>query len=128
MYNSQMVAELIKGLAKVRGISISKMLDDCELSKNTLSSMLSGGFFPRSIAIAKIADYLDCSIDYLMGRTDVVEVNKGDNTVISISELQSFIDKSAHTAQIAADTGKKQSPHPVDFDTLVEISKEEQNK
>ena len=26
--------------------------------------------FPQSDSIAKIADYLDCSVDYLLGRTD----------------------------------------------------------
>lgn len=127
MYNTQIIADKIKQLMKVRNVSQKVMLADLGMGINTISEF-SKGKQMSCISFAKIADYLDCSIDYLMGRTDVVEVNKGDNTVISISELQSFIDKSTHTAQIAADTGKKQSPHPVDFDTLVEISKEEQNK
>jgi len=126
LYNSNYIAERIKLLAKTKKITLSQMLDNVGLGFNTMTHMKNS--MPKSDTLAKIADYLDCSIDYLMGRTDVVEVTKGDNTVISISELQSFIDKSTHTAQIAADTGKKQSPHPVDFDTLVEISKEEQNK
>ena len=46
------------------------MLKDCDLSINTLSSMQSGGYFPRLEAIAKIADYLNVSIDYLLGRED----------------------------------------------------------
>lgn len=127
MYNTQIIADKIKQLMKVRNISQKVMLADLGMGINTISEF-SKGKQMSCISFAKIADYLDCSIDYLMGRTDVVEVNKGDNTVISISELQSFIDKSTHTAQIAADTGKKQSPRPVDFDTLIEISKEEQNK
>lgn len=70
MNNSQELAILIKELAKEKNISIGKMLSDCNLSINTLSSMKSGGFFPRVEALAKIADYLECSIDYLLGRTD----------------------------------------------------------
>ncbi|MDE6776613.1 MAG: helix-turn-helix domain-containing protein, partial [Oscillospiraceae bacterium] len=62
-------------MAKSKKIAIGKMLSDCDLSINTLASMQSGGFFPRLEAIAKIADYLDCSVDYLIGRTDVPEVN-----------------------------------------------------
>lgn len=48
------------------------MLEACGLSKNALSSMLSGGSTPKSENLAKIADYLDCSVDYLLGRTDNV--------------------------------------------------------
>ncbi len=71
MKNSQELAVFIKEIAKEKNISIGKMLSDCNLSINTLSSMKSGGFFPRVEALAKIADYLGCSIDYLLGRTDV---------------------------------------------------------
>lgn len=74
MNNSQELAKSIKELAKSKNISIGKMLSDCNLSINTLSSMKSGGYFPRLEALAKIADYLDCSVDYLLGRTDCPEV------------------------------------------------------
>ncbi len=76
MNNSQEVANLIKKLAKTKKVAIGKMLSDCELSINTLSSMQSGGYYPRLEAIAKIADYLDCSVDYLLGRTENPEINK----------------------------------------------------
>ena len=70
MNNSQEVSNLIKELAKSKKIAIGKMLSDCSLSVNTLSSMQAGGYYPRLEALAKIADYLDCSVDYLLGRTD----------------------------------------------------------
>lgn len=76
MHNSQDVAITIKQLAKAKGISIGKLLSDCGLSKNTLASMQSGGYLPRAETIVRIADCLDCSIDYLMGRTDKPEVNR----------------------------------------------------
>lgn len=76
MINSQQLAIIIKSLAKSKKIPIGKMLSECELSINTLSSMQSGGYYPRLEAITKIADYLDCSVDYLLGRTDKPEVNK----------------------------------------------------
>ncbi|MBU5469161.1 helix-turn-helix transcriptional regulator [Falcatimonas sp. MSJ-15] len=76
MHNSQEVAITIKTLAKSKGIAIGKMLSDCDISKNTLSSMQSGGYLPRLESIAKLADYLDCSIDYLVGRTNNPKVNR----------------------------------------------------
>ena len=76
MYEATNIAERIKILAKAKKIQIKTMLEECELSKNTLSSMLSGGSTPKSENLAKIADYLDCSVDYLLGRTDKPEINK----------------------------------------------------
>ena len=67
MINSQELANTIKEVAKSKKIAIGKMLSDCGLSVNTLSSMQSGGYYPRLEAIAKIADYLSVSVDYLLG-------------------------------------------------------------
>lgn len=70
MKNSQEVAMIIKETAKSKKITIGKMLSDCGLSINTLSTMQAGGSYPRMETIVKIAEYLDCSVDYLLGRTD----------------------------------------------------------
>ena len=76
MHNSQEVATTIKSLAKTKKIAIGKMLSDCDISKNTLSSMQSGGYLPRVENIVRMADYLGCSVDFLLGRTDNPEINK----------------------------------------------------
>ncbi len=76
MKSSQELAISIKSFAKSKNVTVKQMLTDCELSINTLSSMQAGGYYPRLEAIVKIADYLDCSVDYLLGRTDNPEVNK----------------------------------------------------
>ena len=85
MRNSQEVAKIIKLLAKSKNISIGKMLEDCEVSKNALSTMLSGGHLPRTENLVKIADYLDCSVDYLLGRVDTpngtYSINNHNTTV-----------------------------------------------
>jgi transcriptional regulator with XRE-family HTH domain len=70
MYEANNIAQRIKYLAKEEKVQLKIMLESCNLSKNTLSSMLSGGSTPKSENLAKIADYLDCSVDYLLGRTD----------------------------------------------------------
>lgn len=75
LYNSLHIAEMIKTRSKVQGIAIKDLLIELELGSNTISHMRHG----RSIAsdsLARIADYLDCSVDYLLGRTDNPEVNK----------------------------------------------------
>lgn len=76
MNNSQEIAQTIKEVLKKKRISASKMLAECNMNKNSLYTMQTEGYLPRVEALAKIADYLDCSVDYLLGRTDVPEVNK----------------------------------------------------
>lgn len=67
---SSNIAENIKSVADKKGITASKMLADCRLSKNLFSTMSTNGYFPRLDNLVKIAEYLDCSIDYLVNRTD----------------------------------------------------------
>ena len=76
MHNSQEIAETIKSLAKSKKIATGQMLLECGLNKNALSTMQSGCYFPRIDSLARIADYLGCSVDYLLGRTDNPEINR----------------------------------------------------
>lgn len=75
-YTSVFVADKIKQLLKSRKIPASKMLVDCGLNKNALFTMQSSGFLPRLETVAQIADYLDCSVDYLLGRTEDPQAHK----------------------------------------------------
>ena len=74
MYNSTNIAERIKELAKIRKVSVKKMLEDVGLGFNTMSNMRTS--MPKADNLAKIADYLDCSVDYLLGRTDNPDMNR----------------------------------------------------
>lgn len=69
MYNSNNVAEMIKFAAKEKGISVKQLLIDVGLGRNTMSNFKTS--MPKADNLAKIADYLGCSVDYLLGRTDV---------------------------------------------------------
>lgn len=70
MYETSITVERIKLMAKQNGIVVKTMLEDCGLNKNVLSSMQSRGSWLQSNSLAKITDYLNCSVDYLLGRTD----------------------------------------------------------
>lgn len=73
MYTSTEIAERIKSTAKAKNIAIKDMLVSCNLNKNALFTMASGGSMPKADNLAKIADYLDVSVDYLLGRTETPE-------------------------------------------------------
>lgn len=74
MYVSSDIAIRIKSLAKAKGVSVKKLLEDVGLGYNTMSNLKTS--MPKADNLARIADYLDCSMDYLLGRTDVQEVNR----------------------------------------------------
>ncbi len=69
-------ADIIKQLCKSQSISISKLLIDCEIRKSLIYDMEKRDKTPSAQILEQIADYLHCSIDYLVGRTDNPEVNK----------------------------------------------------
>ncbi|MEZ3494366.1 MAG: helix-turn-helix transcriptional regulator [Lachnospiraceae bacterium] len=75
MYNSQDISKRIKERAQQQGIALGQMLSSCELGVNTISKMAKGTDILTQ-NFAKIADCLDCSVDYLLGRTDNPEINK----------------------------------------------------
>lgn len=75
MYNNENMAGRIKQRAKEKKITLKVMLHDLEVNIN-LISQLSKGQNITAINLAKIADYLDCSVDYLLGRTENPEINK----------------------------------------------------
>ena len=75
MYITQDIAFKIKSTAKMKNISMKQLLSDCELNINAVSEFSKGKHL-SCISLAKIADCLDCSVDYLLGRTDKPEVNK----------------------------------------------------
>lgn len=62
----------IKSLAEKKGIKISFLCDRLGLTRGYFNDVKRGKNKISSERIAKIADYLDCSIDYLMGRTDLL--------------------------------------------------------
>ena len=80
MYNSSNVAERIKALAKSRNLSVKVILEQAGLGFNTMSNMKNS--MPKADNLAKIADCLNCSVDYLLGRTDVPEVNTGESLAV----------------------------------------------
>lgn len=92
MYDEQETAFIIKQTAKAKNITIKQLLENCNLSINTVSE-LSKGKRMSYISFAKIADALDCSMDYLMGRTDnpTVSGNNISNVKTTITGTQANV-------------------------------------
>lgn len=84
-YTAKQLAEYIKKSAKQQDIRLRDLLESCNLNINTLSQMTDKKGI-SCFSLAKIADYLDCSVDYLLGRTDIPEVNRSSTYMLPESE------------------------------------------
>jgi len=80
MYKTNETVERIRDFAKRSNIKLTDMLKECDLNKNALSSMQSRGSWLQANNLAKIADYLGCSVDYLLGRTDNPKAHESNVT------------------------------------------------
>ncbi len=126
MYISAEIADRIKNQAKKHGFSVRQMLIDLGLGQNSMSNFKTS--MPKADTIARIADYLNCSVDYLLGRTDIVsykpapasgELTEHERLVLeayrSNTAMQSAVDKllgidegtseNIHIVKIAARNG-----------------------
>ena len=70
MYDVAITVARIKAVAKEKDVNITSMLEELEMNKNTLNSMTKRGSWLSADRLARIADYLHTSADYLLGRSD----------------------------------------------------------
>lgn len=80
MHNSQTVVDRIKEVIKHKGVSQKQMLSDLGMSVNTIQHIGKGQEISY-VAFERIADYLECSVDYLLGRTDTPD--SGNSELLS---------------------------------------------
>ena len=84
------IAYKIKETAERKRIQLKKMYEDLHVNKNTLTNLYNGSMI-KSDTLARIADYLDCSVDYLLGRSnqentscDSYTLSQDEKTLINI--------------------------------------------
>ena len=58
----------LRSLMKKQKITQQKIIEDLSLSSNAVYKWLSGKSLPSPDSLIRIAEYLDCSVDYLIGR------------------------------------------------------------
>ena len=66
----------LKELRKRKGISQLRLATDLNTTHNTISRYETGEREPGIDELIKIADYFNVSVDYLIGRTEISELNR----------------------------------------------------
>lgn len=82
--------ENLRIIREKRNINQQKIAVELEISQESISKYENGNAFPSKEILIKLADYLNCSVDYLLGRTDNPNINK-DNLSPEDEEIQNLI-------------------------------------
>ena len=110
---NELMIERIKERALYLRISVKHMIEDLGLGKNTLTNFKTSA--PSSKTILAIADYLDVSVDYLLGLTDIPDTKKAvgisadspdDDTEKAIAYLNYLAQTNPEALQKAAEYAK----------------------
>ena len=89
MYNSAILAENIKNTAKQKNITLKNMLTECALGVNAISHLYHGRVI-ASDSLAKIADYLNVSVDYLLTGKITSEKDLSDDERILLEKFRNL--------------------------------------
>ena len=71
-----MFKDIFSKLIHDRGLSPYKVAKDTKIPKSIVYEWASGEREPISEYVLTLANYLDVSVDYLLGRTDNPEINR----------------------------------------------------
>lgn len=104
MYNSQETSTRIKKMAKEKGIPILELQELCGLNKNAIAQAGKSQDGMKARNLYSIAEFLEVSIDYLLGRTDdpnghgTVSIG-GDNNNNGTQAINGSVRVTAHENQ-----------------------------
>lgn len=71
-----MFTDRFRQLLQSNGLTAYRIAKETGISQGLMAEYNRGEKIPTVNNLVKIANYLDCSIDYLLGRTDNPEINK----------------------------------------------------
>ena len=70
------ISERIKSTIKSKKLTLNGMVSNCGLNRNFMYDLSQNKTLKSGETLKSIADYLDCSVDYLLGRTDNPDSHK----------------------------------------------------
>lgn len=101
MYKSSDVADKLRSMAKLRGVSMASVLSDCGMNFNAMTHMRKS--MPNAGSLAKLADRLECSVDYLLGRTTEMLTPGAGQAPVPIQDEGPDLDEAPQLSRNAAE-------------------------
>ncbi len=96
MYIAKLTYERIVDLSEKKNIKIGEINKICSISKDTLSSAAKSKEGMKAKRLYDISELLDCSVDYLLGKTDNPNAHK-PQTSNSVNGNYNAVDNSSVT-------------------------------
>lgn len=88
--------ENLRRLREKRNINQLKLAMDIGITQESISKYENDSAFPSKKILIKIADYFNCSTDYLLDRTDIVNMNTEKNLHNKDEEIENLIFRFNH--------------------------------
>ena len=85
--NNAQTSIIIKELCKRQNITVSRMLAETSIRRSLIYDMEKRDYTPSAEILEKIADYLNCSVDYLLGRKNTVN---GEYSIYGNNNVQAI--------------------------------------
>lgn len=117
--NNAQLAKNIKRRCKEKSISVTKFLEECQLKKGFIYDLEKKDKTPSVTAVAKLANVLDCSMDYLLGRETSIVINNF-NGHVTIGDIG---DKSNVNINVANFLEKEATDEPLKTEFLQEVQR-----
>lgn len=86
MYLAKITIERIQKRIKELGFTQKKVFAECNINEDTMKKMTDNKGM-SSFSLARIADYLDCSVDYLLGRDEVIRPHSESEWDVILSQM-----------------------------------------
>lgn len=84
----EVIGDRIRELTKIKEKSLTKMIETCELNRNFMYDLSKAKTLKSSKTLVDIANFFDCSADFLLGRTDNPQVNFAPISDISLKNVK----------------------------------------
>ena len=82
-------AQRLSLLLDDKGITAYRLRKDLSLSNSIVTYWMDGTRLPNGESLIKLAEYFGVSIDYLVGRTDIRELNVGNVIQLHPPQMES---------------------------------------
>ena len=97
--------ENLRKLRKDRGLTQAKLAQVVNIPMSTIRNWEQGRFIPEVNTLCNLATYFDCSIDFLLGRSDCTtvsnqliseEIGLSDNAIEALKRLERALPEASH--------------------------------
>ena len=105
-------------LLKQKKITAKQLSIDTGISSGNISDWKSGRSMPTAVKLVQIADYLGCSVDYLLGRTNMPQIYS--NNVIHTGDITGSQNVNINFKNTSKNTSKSSSNDTSELLELIE--------